>query len=451
MKKKITILFSIFLLLIGWEVFAYILDQPELIPTLPRLIHTLTELLSAETFYFSIGATIARGIIGMVLSLAVASVCASLFARYELLYELFRPLLIIMQSVPVISFILLALIFLNPESIPLMIAFLTMFPLLTENLTKGIRNLQSGFSVMASLFHIGRYNTLVQVIYPQLKPFLYSGLASAVGFGWRAIIMGEVLSQCTFGIGSEMKRAQSFIAVPELMAWTIVAILVSFLFDKGINWLSVRKINIRFSSSVKREEYNLSPILVSEVGYKYGFYSFSYTFEPGKIYGISAPSGAGKTTLLNLVNGTLIPVRGKITANLNYGIASVFQEPELLPWLTVSENIALPLARLIPQSQVLQQIKEILKEMQLNDVIASVYPGSLSYGQQQRVAIARALLYRSPLILMDEPFKGLDEAVRNSIIEYIKSRQRKSGQIIIFTSHNVDELRRLADQIICLN
>ena len=111
-----------------------------------------------------------------------------------------------------------------------MIAFLTMFPLLTENLTRGILDLRPGLSIMARQFHIKRSNVLFQIIYPQLKPFLYSGLASAAGFGWRAIIMGEVLSQCAFGIGSEMKRAQNFIAVPELLAWTIVAVFISFFF-----------------------------------------------------------------------------------------------------------------------------------------------------------------------------------------------------------------------------
>ena len=63
---------------------------------------------------------------------------------------------------------------------------------------------------MARQFRIGRWNKLAQVVYPQLKPFLYSGLASASGFGWRAIIMGEVLAQCSPGIGGEMKQAQVF-------------------------------------------------------------------------------------------------------------------------------------------------------------------------------------------------------------------------------------------------
>ena len=193
MKKGLISFISVCLLLLLWQLIASYMDQPELIPSVPDLLKTLIRLFGTESFYQNIFATILRGISGILVSLVIALLSAFLFARYALLYELFRPLLTVMRSVPVISFILLALIFLNPESIPLMIAFLTMFPLLTENLTKGIINLRPGLSLMADQFKINRRNKLMQVIYPQLKPFLFSGLASAVGFGWRAIIMGEVL------------------------------------------------------------------------------------------------------------------------------------------------------------------------------------------------------------------------------------------------------------------
>ena len=139
----------------------------DLIPSVPDLLKTLIRLFGTGSFYQNIFATILRGISGILVSLVIALLSAFLFARYALLYELFRPLLTVMRSVPVISFILLALIFLNPESIPLMIAFLTMFPLLTENLTKGIINLRPGLSLMADQFKINRRNKLMQVIYPQ--------------------------------------------------------------------------------------------------------------------------------------------------------------------------------------------------------------------------------------------------------------------------------------------
>lgn len=450
LRKTITTLIASIILLIGWQLFATLANQPELIPSLPRLIQTLFALFTTGSFYQSIGATLLRGILGMSLSLISALGMAWLFSRFELLYELFRPLLSIMRSVPVISFILLALIFLNPESIPLMIAFLTMFPLLTENLTRGIRNLRPGLSTMARQFRIKRTNVLFQIIYPQLKPFLYSGLASAAGFGWRAIIMGEVLSQCTFGIGSEMKRAQNFIAVPELLAWTIVAVFISFFFDKGISKISDITYKISFLSEDKITPPPNLPVLdTRNISYQYGIQHFSHSFRKGMIYGISAPSGKGKTTLLNLIGGIIIPIEGEIHPTRQFGIATVFQEPELLPNLTAEENIMLPLSSFLTEKKARRIARKHLQEMEM-ETFRNRYPQGLSYGQQQRVAIARALAYPSPLLLMDEPFKGLDEALSHRIIERIREKQKEDEQIILFTSHNPEEIRLLADEVIYL-
>ena len=418
LRKTITTIVATAILLAGWQLFAVIANQPELIPSLPRLVRTLCEWLVSGSFYQSVGATIFRGILGMSISFVCAIGMAGLFARFEWVYELFRPLLAIMRSIPVISFILLALIFLNPESIPLMIAFLTMFPLLTENLTRGILDLRPGLSIMARQFHIKRSNVLFQIIYPQLKPFLYSGLASAAGFGWRAIIMGEVLSQCAFGIGSEMKRAQNFIAVPELLAWTIPTPTLSVLDTKDIS-------------------------------YQYGIQHFSHSFQKGIIYGISAPSGKGKTTLLNLIGGILLPTEGEIHPTRHFGIATIFQQPQLLPHLTAEENIILPLSSFLTEEKARRIAQKHLQEMEM-EPFGNRYPKELSYGQQQRIAIARALAYPSPLLLMDEPFKGLDEALSHRIIERIREKQMKEERIILFTSHNPDEIRLLADEVIYL-
>lgn len=442
---------SVCLLLGGWQVAALQANQPAFVPTLGDLGRTLFHLVGKAPFYQSLLTTVARGASGMLISLATAAGTAWFFARYELLYELFRPVLVMMRSVPVISFILLALIFLNPENIPFLIAFFTMFPLLTENLTKGIRSLHPGFTEMGRLFKIGRWNRLTQIIYPQLKPFLYSGLASATGFGWRAIIMGEVLAQCSWGIGSEMKKAQNFIEVPTLLAWTLVAAGLSFLFDKGISLLSSCKSKISFISNLTDRGPEIEPasaIRLDKAGHAYGIRSCTLTFLPGKIYGLSAPSGCGKTTLLKLINGSL-PSYGKIEIDRRKGIASVFQEPELLPHLTALENITLPLARLFPENKAEQQAFFYLKEVEMES-FAYRYPSQLSYGQQQRIALARAWAFPSPFLLMDEPFKGLDEALRDRIIENMRRRQQMRKQTVLFTSHHPQELEQLSDEIIRL-
>lgn len=458
MNKILTSLFSLSILFLAWQLFAFVADMPYLVPSVPSIFYTLKSLVTTSAFYHSLFATLIRGICGMLLSLAVAGMASILFSKKEWLYEIFRPFLSIMRSVPVISFILLALIFLEPESIPIFIAFLTMFPLLTENLTKGIRNQHTELGTMGRLFRISSLNRFTQIIYPQLKPFLYSGLASAAGFGWRAIIMGEVLAQCQWGIGGEMKRAQLFIAVPQLIAWTVMAILISFLFDKGIGWISKQNIPIRFSPALSVESENKKEnnnLIIRHLFYSYTpenpiFTNFSYLFETGKIYGISAPSGKGKTTLLNLIGKTIFPQKGNIDTAMNGGIAFVQQIPALLAQLSVIENVAFSLSSLKNRKEAFEEAERLLDEVELTPW-ANSYPSELSFGQCQRVALARALVFPSPLLLMDEPFKGLDEALTKRIIERIRIRQLMRKQTILFTSHNEAELNLLSDEILYLN
>lgn len=446
MKKKLFPLLSIGLLLSGWQIFALAWGQPEWIPTLPRLLTTTGRLFLTASFYESALATVLRGLAGLSLSLATALVVAWLLAQSEWLDGLFRPILALLRSVPVISFILFALIFLQPEGIPLLIAFLAMFPLLTENLTNGIRHLRPGLSMMGYQFRIGWRNRLFQIIYPQLTPYLYSGLASAAGFGWRAIIMGEVLSQSTQGIGGEMKRAQNFMAIPELLAWTIIAVGLSYLFDKGITWLSRRTPRLHFAAG-NRPGAPLppAPIRAREIGYLYGIHGFSRTFPPRRIYGISAPSGTGKTTLLNLLSGALTPTEGSLEMDRSRGVASVFQEPELLEHLTALENIELVLSSLYTQKEARKQAWEGLSVVEM-EAYADRLPTALSYGQQQRIAIARALVFPSPWLFMDEPFKGLDEGLTHRIIPRLRRICEERGQTLLFTSHNREELRLLSDE-----
>lgn len=456
MKKKYVPYLSIALLLLIWQVTAMIVNQPLFFPSIDRLAVSIWHLLSTPSFYMSLGATIGRGVIGMLLSFGAAAGFAFVFTRVEWLQELFRPLLAIMRSIPVISFILLALIFLHAESIPLLIGFLTMFPLLTENLTKGISQMRPEWKVFSHQFRLNRRNHFTQIIYPQIKPFLYSGLASAAGFGWRAIIMGEVLSQCNYGIGSEMKQAQVFISVPELIAWTVIAIGLSFLTDRLISRANSYHPPILFLSRKKEMRDPLIdnrpkglPVLLDQISYHFGIHNFSYTFEAGKKYAISAPSGAGKTTLLKLINGTLTPTTGTITIDRRQGIASLFQEPELLPHLSALDNIALPLARLASQEIAYEKARELLHLTEMEE-FESQRPTELSYGQQQRVALARALIYPSPFLFLDEPFKGLDESLTQRIIERIVEKEGLWQQTLLFTSHNPEEVAQLSDTAIYL-
>lgn len=451
MKRIVLTCLSILLIPVAWQLLSWQMAQPQLIPSFPDLIRALFRLVYSPGFLVSIGTTCLRACAGLLLSLAAASITAFLLNRSEAIRFLFMPWLSLLRSVPVISFILLALIFLNPEMIPLLIAFLTMYPLLTENLLKGLMNRRDSWKMLARQFHLNAWNRLFQINYPQLRPYLFSGLASAVGFGWRAIIMGEVLSQCVDGIGKRMKEAQVFIDVPELIAWTLVAIVLSWLTDKLISRLSDWQPSVRYRhSAVELQAVSLKPndICLTDVSYSYGVHHMNIILKTGKIYALSAPSGQGKTTLLQLLNGTLRPTGGEITG-LPQQTAYLFQEPTLLPQLTAKENIMLGGAAYYDRAILEQQSLRLLAAFQLEKQ-AERYPAALSYGQQQRVALARALMFPAGLLLLDEPFNGLDVELRQLVARFLVEWQQEKQATVVFSSHHADEIRAMNAEVITL-
>ncbi|MHB1484345.1 MAG: ATP-binding cassette domain-containing protein [Saccharofermentanales bacterium] len=149
------------------------------------------------------------------------------------------------------------------------------------------------------------------------------------------------------------------------------------------------------------------------------------------------PSGSGKTTLLQIIAGLKKPYSGTVSMNLTK-IAYVFQENRLVPWLSALENVS-----------IVSESKEIatrwLEIVGLGNDIGK-YPRQLSGGMKQRVNIVRALAYDAPVILLDEPFKGLDDIIKAKIIDILN--ELKKDRLLILVTHDQDDVRLLADEII---
>jgi NitT/TauT family transport system permease protein len=188
------------------------------------------------------GSTLFRGFTGFLLALIGAFIVGIPSGLKPGIEAGFRPILVTIRSTPVVAIILLALIWFRAEQVPVFIGFLTMFPILSINITQGIRETDPSFIQMANLYHIRRIRILTDIYWPSILPYLFSGLSTAVGFGWRSVIIGEVLSQPRYGIGAMMQDAQSYLLVSEVIAWTLIAILVSSIFEWIIRAVEERSI-----------------------------------------------------------------------------------------------------------------------------------------------------------------------------------------------------------------
>jgi NitT/TauT family transport system ATP-binding protein len=165
----------------------------------------------------------------------------------------------------------------------------------------------------------------------------------------------------------------------------------------------------------------------------------------GEITALIGASGSGKTTLLRLVAGLDAPSAGRITFSGAPACAYVFQQPALLPWASVRDNIALP-AQLGASAAA---IEELLAQVGLTGK-AERLPHELSGGQQMRVSIARALASTPDVLLMDEPFAALDEITRQKLCDLLVEIAAAQKLSVMFVTHNISEAVYVAQQVVLL-
>ena len=180
------------------------------------------------------------------------------------------------------------------------------------------------------------------------------------------------------------------------------------------------------------------------------FNDFSIAFHEGTITCILGPSGCGKTTLLNIMGGIIKADSGQLSGFNEKAISYIFQDPRLLPWLTVGENIEFVLKGDMPAEQRHKVTGQLIRLMELED-FAGYYPSKLSGGMRQRVSIARAFAYPSDVILMDEPLKGLDIKLKLNLIRIFSRMWQADRRTVIFVTHDVDEALLLGSDIIVLS
>ena len=227
-------LWAVLFWLLVWQAAAMALSQRLLLVSPLEVILRLSDLVRTASFWRSILFSFSRISGGFLLSALSGILLAAFSARFPRFGDLLAPLMLAIKSIPVASFIILALIWLNSKNLSILIVFLMVLPILYTNTLEGIRNCDRSLLEMASLFRMGSWRMLRFIYLPEVLPYFHAAAVTALGISWKSGTAAEVIGVPDGSIGEALYEAKIYLETPALFAWTLVIVLMSFIFEKLI-------------------------------------------------------------------------------------------------------------------------------------------------------------------------------------------------------------------------
>lgn len=447
--------------LIVWEIAARLLNKEIFLVSPIKALIRFGQLAITGGFWVSVLGSFARIAVGFLLAVLLGVALAALSAKHKRVRELFAPIMLAIRAVPIASFIILALICFSAKYLAVLISFMIAVPVIYENVFTGIEETDKSLLEMARVFNVGGGKVARYVYCPEIYPYFKSAAKTAVGMAWKAGIAAEVIGAPKGSIGAMLHQAKIYLETADLLAWTIGIVLLSLFMEKVFLWIvaridgSLRKLPTASVTTHVADANNFATTVALEgVSKSYGeqkvLDNINFTFPASQASAIMAPSGEGKTTLLRIIAGLETVDSGKTVFEklINTGegegaliqdakptVTVAFQEDRLLDYMTAEENI-----RLVNENLSAETVRSAMTAVGLDDASDINKPVSeYSGGMKRRVALLRALLAANSgeVVLLDEPFKGLDEETKEKTIEFIKENTK--GMTVILVTHDKDE------------
>lgn len=214
-----------------WVGLARLIDRELYLPGPVAVVTTLWGLLPQQAFWAAVASTMARVLLGLTVSVVAGVGTALVCVRSRVAYELFHPFVTTVRATPVISFIVIALVWLRSELVPVLVCVATCFPLIWTSTVAGMGARDPLLLEMAGTFRVPGVRVARWVSWPAVRPHLASAIVGALGLGWRVTVAAEVFAHPPASIGEGIDTAKAYLDSATLFAWTLVVVLLSYGFE----------------------------------------------------------------------------------------------------------------------------------------------------------------------------------------------------------------------------
>lgn len=232
-KKALIILFWLFV----WQLIYWKVGREILVVSPFAVAKRLFELSASAAFWLNTFHSVFRIISGFALGVAAGTALAVAARVFPIAGDFLAPVTAMAKATPVASFILLALVWMKSGSIPVLVVFLIVFPIIYANVSKGIQKTDKSLLEMAKSFKFARLKTVRLVYIPLTAPYFTAAVASGFGMAWKAGVAAEVLCTPRFSMGSRLRDARIYQETLDVFAWTFAVIILSIALEKAFNML----------------------------------------------------------------------------------------------------------------------------------------------------------------------------------------------------------------------
>lgn len=233
-KKLVHITIAAFFWISVWYAAAYFVKSELLLPYPHRVIGALFTLMATGEFYLSVLFSVLRILGGFLIGIIAGLLCGIVSSLSKLSDMLISPMMTVIRSTPVASFIILTLVWFENTAVPVFISFLMVTPIIYAQTMLGINKCDNDILEMTRAFGFTPARSLLHFWIPSVKPYFISGLLTSMGLAWKAGIAAEVLCSPSPSIGKDLYEAKKYLETPDMLAWTLTVIILSMLLERLI-------------------------------------------------------------------------------------------------------------------------------------------------------------------------------------------------------------------------
>lgn len=232
---------SLLLAVIFWHLLALVINEKIIIVGPLEVVQRLFNICREEGFFATLIFSLLRVFSGFSLAFLLGIFLAIVANKFPIFESLIWPWMSIIKSVPVASFIVICLIWMSAKNISIFISFLIVLPIVYENIREGIRHLDVKMDEFARVFRLSSPKKLKYIILPQMKPYIISSVSVATGLAWKSGIAAEVIGSVEGSIGRQIYLSKIYLATEDLLAWTLIIVVLS-IFSEKIILFTLKKI-----------------------------------------------------------------------------------------------------------------------------------------------------------------------------------------------------------------